>query len=229
MLRQMSRRSRLAAMLYDDNQIEDMANILEPKNATQTNVNVNIGPMEQAEFLKKSHKLTEDEYGALLQYLQDAGQPYRPVYQLPHPANALILPPIIQTPLQVHRDHCTFSCQKSHKVNSGIQFYNPSTQTKDTGFIETIWTLPLDGTLRVFFVVRPHLSLSIDDEKKAPFMHLNSKYSTRIVDDKPADQLLIIEMHHIITHLTTFQRPLGTYGINKETLITCWALNRGRK
>ncbi len=69
MLRQMSRRSRLAAMLYDDNQIEDMANVLEPKNTTQTNVNANLEPMEQAEFLKKSHKLTEGEYGALLKIL----------------------------------------------------------------------------------------------------------------------------------------------------------------
>ncbi len=129
----------------------------------------------------------------------------------------------------MHRDDHTFSCQKSHKGNSAIQFYSPSTQTEDTGFIETIWTLPLEGTLRVFFVVRPHLPLSIDDEKKAPFIHLNSKYSTRIVDNKPSDQLLIIEMHHIITHLTTFQRPLGTYGIDKETLVICWALNRGRK
>ena len=49
---------------------------------------------------------------------------------------------------------------------------------------------------------------------------------SHIVDAIPSHNLLIIEPIHIVTHLTTFRRPVGTYGIPRETIIVCWALNR---
>ena len=48
-----------------------------------------------------------------------------------------------------------------------------------------------------------------------------------IVDTHSTEDLVIIKPNHIITHLTTFQHLKGTYGIQKEMLIMCWALNRG--
>lgn len=55
---------------------------------------------------------------------------------------------------------------------------------------------------------------------------------TRIVDaeaSKEDSELVVIEPAHIVTHLTTFHRPAGTYGIDKDILVVCWALNRGRR
>ncbi len=108
-------------------------------------------------------------------------------------------------------------------------FYNTSTQSQDTGFIEEILTLELQGISRNFFIMRPHVTLSAVEENQAPFIHLDPRYSTKIVDCALAEKVVIIELHHIITHLTAFQRPTGTYGIQKKTLVICWALNRGLK
>ncbi|KAF8232055.1 hypothetical protein L208DRAFT_1466182 [Tricholoma matsutake] len=73
-----------------------------------------------------------------------------------HQINAISLPPQAQHLLQVHRDECTFSCEKSHKGNSAIKFYNPLTQAHDTGFIQNIWRLPLEGIMHTFIRVCSH-------------------------------------------------------------------------
>ncbi|KAE9393831.1 hypothetical protein BT96DRAFT_943640 [Gymnopus androsaceus JB14] len=50
---------------------------------------------------------------------------------------------------------------------------------------------------------------------------------------KKADELQrlntigIVEPQHIITHLTTYKRSAGTYGIQQEVLVICWAMNHG--
>ena len=133
MLRQISRQGRMDAMLNDNDDTSALASILQSRKS-QIGQNNN----KKDENTTGSIHLTTDEYCALLQYLQASGQPYHPAHEFPHPDNALILPPYVQKPLQLHRDHCTFSCKKSHKGNSGIKFYNPSTQSQDTGFIEAI-------------------------------------------------------------------------------------------
>ena len=227
MITQMSRRGRLDAMLYDNSDTQDLANILQSNDLHNKK---NEGPnLPQSNDYKNAISLTNDEYFALLHYLQTLGQPYQPAHQFPHSENALILPASVNKPLQVHEGHHTFSCKKSHKGNSAIQFYDPISNNYDTGYIESIWTTKLQGVLRRFFVVRPHLPLPITEENKAPFIHLDSRYSTKIVDAGPLERLVIIEQRHIITHLTVLPRPIGTYGIERKTLVICWALNRGRK
>jgi hypothetical protein len=187
-----------------------------------------IDPIQAATALEKSPKLAEDHYNALLVYLQGTGRQYRAFHAFPHPQNALILPPHAKIPSQMHYHGHTFSCQRSHEGNSAIQFYNPYTQQHSTGFIQVIWQVLLETMMHTFIVVRVHRPLSPLEEGQAPFLHYQG-FMTRIVDALPSDELLIIEPIHIVTHLTTFRRPEGTYGIPKETLIVCWALNRGRK
>lgn len=228
MLRQMSRRARLDALLHDGGGSKELADILEPVDASIKGVPTLLKPTEVAMVLSKAPHLNEMEYGALLHYLQVSGQPYKAHYAFPHHPNDLILPPQAECPLQIHHGEYTFSCQRSHKGNSAIQFYNPLTQTNDTGFIQTIWRLPLEASLRTFVVVCPHQPLSALEEGLAPFTQY-SGFITQIVDALPSDKLVIIEPMHIITHLTTFERQAGTYGINRNTLVVCWALNRGRK
>lgn len=227
MLRQMSRRAHIDALLTDQDASGGLADILEPGDKYSTRLPVPVKPSEAAEILSGAPALDEMEYNALLYYLHNTGRPYRASTDFPHPLNANILPPQAQHPPQIHHGEHTFSCQKSHKGNSAIQFYNPITQIYGTGFIQTIWRLPLEGSIHNFLVVCPHKQLSAAEEGLAPF-HNYAGFMTKIVDALPSQSLVIIEPIHIITHLTTFLRPKGTYGINKETIIICQALNRGR-
>ncbi|RDB18249.1 hypothetical protein Hypma_000606 [Hypsizygus marmoreus] len=228
MICQMSRRAHVHALLHGEDDLKELADIIEPADASIHGMPVPIQPLKAAEALAKAPNLTEIEYTALLDYLRQTGWPYRAFDDFLHPLNALVLPPQAQRPLQIHRDNCTFSCISSHKGNSAIQFYNPFTQTRNTGFIETIWRLPLEGSMHTFIVVRLHQSLPAHEEQKAPFSHYPG-FLTQIVDALPSKDLVIIEPIHIITHLTTFQRKAGTYGIGRETLVVCWAMNRLRR
>lgn len=79
-----------------------------------------------------------------------------------------------------------------------------------------------------FVLVSPHCPLSVVHEGQAPFQHYQG-FKTQIVDAEPSQTLIIIEPDHIISHLTTYQRPKNTYGIPRDTLVVCWALNRGRR
>jgi hypothetical protein len=204
----------------------NLAKILKSENDSADCTPTPLNPIQVAEALKKSPKLAEEHYNALLIYLQGTGQQYRAFHALPHPPNALILPQHAKLPLQVHLHDRTFSCQKSHEGNSAIQFYSPYTQEHSTGFIYVIWQVLLEAVMHTFIVVRLHRPLTALEEGQAPFLYYPG-FMTRIVDALPSDNFLIIEPTHIVTHLTTFRRPAGTYGIPKETLIICWALNRG--
>jgi hypothetical protein len=206
----------------------ELANILVPM---KTSIDAPSNPLSSiaiSEMLAKAPLLTDTEYNALLYYLQHTGRPYRSCYDMPHPLNSNILPPRAERPLQVHRGECTFSCQSSHLGNSAVLFHNPLTRTQGTGFIQSIWALPLEASKCTFFIVRPHQCLPPLEDTKAPFSHY-SGFETCIVDAQPSDELLIVEPAHIITHLTIFRRPVGTYGIDRDTLVVCWALNRGRR
>jgi hypothetical protein len=235
MLRQLSRRGRVDAMLKDgltsgDALSNGLAQILQEKEESADYAHRPVSPAQIAEILKKAPVLPSEQYAALLQYLQLTGRQYRDFRELPHPPNALILPPRAELPLQMHRGDCTFSCQKSHEGNSAIKFYNPYSREYDTGFIELIWRIPLEGAMETFLVVRPHRRLPFLSEADAPFERYPG-FMTRIVDAAPLDDtaLQIIEPTHIITHLTTFRRPERTYSIPQKTLVICWALNRGRR
>lgn len=227
MLRQMSNRAHIDALLRDQDASGGLANILEPGNKQPSKYPVQISSTEAAGILAGACALDETEYNALLYYLHNTGRPYRASTDFPHPANANILPPQAQRPPQINHEEHTFSCQQSHRGNSAIQFYNPLTQSHDTGFIQAIWVLPLESSKHEFLVICPHKKLSIAEQSLAPFQHYPG-FMTQIVDATPSESLVIIEPIHIVTHLTTFLRPKGTYGIDKETLIICQALNRGR-
>lgn len=235
MLRQMSRRARVHALLHEGatGTFHDLANVLEPAGAPLDTTPVPLTSEEAADILKEASQLKKDsqltatEYQALGDYLHSTGRPYRASNQFPHPPGSIILPNIAKQPRQIHRGECTFSTQSSHYGNSAIQFYNPSTQTHNTGFIQSFWQIPIQNLLHTFVVVQLSRPLTDQEEGQAPFTHYPGLMS-RIVDAIPSQNVVIIEPHHIITHLTTYRRPAGTYGIMKETLVICWALNRGR-
>jgi len=230
MLRQMSRRAYLDAVLTDtdDPELAQLAHILKTTYEVVEPIPGPLQPSDVANILQKAPTLTAMEYNTLLQYLQSIGRPYRAFDNFPHPSDALILPPQAKKPHQFHHNKYTFSCQHSHIGNSAIQFYNPLSQMHDTGFIQAIYKIPLEAVMQTFIAVCPHRPLPFIEESKAPFYN-HPGYMSRIVDAQPPEDIIIIQPDHIITHLTTYYRPRGTYLIDQETLIVCWALNRGRR
>lgn len=231
MLRQMSRRAHVEATFQDDEVLRPLERIL---NQEPTPINAPTSPLsgtEQAQFLSNGAKeLSPEDYNSILHYLQRTGRPYHSVQEkLLVSKETLFLPPYMHSRREVQIDDYTYSCRESHEGNSAIRFVDPSTQNPRTGSIERIWTVPLNSVLQTFFGICPHRLLPREEEVKAPFTLFHEKYATQIVDCELLDQLIIVEQHHIITHLTTYRRPSGTYGIPKETLVICWALNRGRR
>lgn len=233
MISQMSRFARVKATFNDDEDLEMLNESLEPAWASIEGPKPELTGKEQAEFMAKgSVKLSQNEYDSLLWYLRGAGRPYFSVHssaQKMANADTLYLPPYVRKRTEVHISDHTFSVQRSHEGNSAVQFFNPRSKERETGYIEDIWTIPLESRTNTFFVIRPHRRLSEAEERKAPFVTFNEKYAVRIVDCIRSDQSVIVEQQHIITHLATYRRPANTFGIPRETLIVCWALNRGRR
>lgn len=105
MLRQMSRRGRVDALLHDglqDGKMNGLADILRPAVKTSDLSPTPLDSAGIAAVLKKASDLPRDAYDALLDYLQATGHQYRAYDAFPHPPNALILPPKVKLPLQVH-------------------------------------------------------------------------------------------------------------------------------
>lgn len=232
MLKQMARLCRLLALLHDNEfggpLEKDLARILEPGDKTKPVHPKELDSSNIALFLSKALELGQDEYNLIKQYLNDAGSPYHSYMDFPHPEHALILPPNAKRLTELHDNGRTYSRSSSHSGNSAIHFYNRKTQDRMTGAIESILEIPLEGFLRKFILLRPHRALSDLDTMCTPYPQF-PRMRTKVVDTVLSDSILVIEPQHIITHLTTFKRPAGTYGIPTETLVICWALDRGLK
>ncbi len=230
MIRQMSRRGIVKVALRDDRDLKPLGQILESQAVSIDTPTKRLSGAEEAEYIKCSPALSQPEYNAMLAYLQQLGKNYHSVYdQTAIDLNTRFLLPYMHRHTEVHIGDRTYSIRQSHDGNSAIQFVYPFTEHKDTGFIEAIWSTPLQLKIQTFFVVRPHHRLSATEERRAPFAGFNEMYGVRIVGNQNSNQLFIIEQQHIITHLSTIRRPAGTYGIPRETLVVCWSLNRGRR
>lgn len=232
MLHQIARRGRLEAKFSDEQSIPgppgDLAKILQPTLAAQNKAAQPLTDLEVAKILAKAAELSTNDYQMLLQYQSSKGPLWRSCYQIPHPAGSLILPPCAMRALQFKLDDHGFSCYKSHRGNSGIQFRDPVNHSVLTGFISEIWEIPLENHMQTFILVEKHKPLPTILLKKSPFSSL-TEFGTTIVDAAASGLYCIIETRHILTHLTFYKRPRGTYGINKEVLVICWSLNRGRR
>lgn len=232
MLRQLTRRGRLQVFLKDKSQsdlnVASLTEILHPEEDLTQKSQKALDGAEVAKILAASKPLGDNMYRMLLQYLHSIGQLWRSNVEIPHPPGSLILPDVALHPSDFKSDGRGFSCHRSHEGNSGIQFKTPADSAMRTGFIEEIWQMPLQNHIHTFFLVRQHKALPQSAHAKAPYSSLQG-FQTTIVDARQSNQLCIIEPRHVITHLTVYKRPKGTYGINQEFLVICWALNRGRR
>ncbi|THV08113.1 hypothetical protein K435DRAFT_628154, partial [Dendrothele bispora CBS 962.96] len=143
----------------------------------QNNTHPNmLTELEEALFFKKAKPLSDLEYNKLLDYVFLEGPPWPRSHTDPrHPLGAFILP---QSGVRLHRYTnslgYTFSTNQSHQGNSAIQFYSDKAHTsgKKTGFIHSIWQIPLHRKMRTFFFVQLHQPLPPEESGQAPY----SKY-----------------------------------------------------
>lgn len=239
MLRQTSREARLRASLQDNHVIGDnlgaLARILEPKDAFGfMNSATPMTGKELAEAYKSGQMLSDLHYKLLLQYINATGRMYLSAYapSLHTVGGTPILPISAKQPRQHTIEDRTYSLISSHEGNSHIMFYVPGdvTNMRETGYIEAIWEMPLDGLWQTFFLVRQHQSLSPTQLRKVPYFSQPTSYlQTKVVKSEPSNLIFIIEPQHIISHVAIYKRPQGTYGVNRDIMTVCWALNRGRK
>src|SRR5258708_31374351 len=97
MLRQLSRRGRVDAMIKDvlpgdDTLSNGLAEILQEKEKPVDYAPSPVSPAEVAAILKNAPIFLPEHYTTLLQYLQFTGRQYHDYRQLPHPPNTLVLP-----------------------------------------------------------------------------------------------------------------------------------------
>lgn len=229
-MRQMSRQGKVKAALQDDDDLKVLAQILGPQVLSVDSSAKELSGTDEADLLKASSPIAWDDYDALLHYQRKRGNFLYSVYdETARNPDFTFLLPNAQKPTAVYIGDRTFSIRQSHEGNSAIEFKHPETGCRGTGFIESILSVPLESRVKTFFVVRCHRPLSPLEEQQAPFKSFNEKYCVRIMDELPSNNRLIIQHEHVVAHVSTLRRPAGTYGIQRETLVVCWALNRGRR
>ncbi|KAJ7632000.1 hypothetical protein DFH06DRAFT_1101506 [Mycena polygramma] len=233
MLTKVSRRGRLEAFLSEDQFTEGptqgLAQILDPHPGFFSKTPERLSSAEVANILAKGTELSPAYYHHILQYLRSTGQLWRDYEDLPHPAGSLILPPRAAQRFEFTLDSREYSCQSSHLGNSGVEFNRPTDLVVLTGFIEAIWQIPLEDHMRTFVAVEIHRQLPAEIISGTPFPSM-PRLDTWLVDAQPSGRICIIEPRHILTHLTAYRRPKGTYGIeDHEVVAICQSLNRGRR
>lgn len=158
MLNQLSRRGIVEATFREDNKLNLLYKVIDPPQTSGAGPLRLLSRTEEGDFFARgTTALTHEEYTRLFLHLQAAGRPYHSVNE-EIIANGCVryLPPYVHMRTEVFIGDRTFSSRGSHNGNSAIQFVNPRTQRQDTGYIEKIWTIPLDSTLQTFFLVHSH-------------------------------------------------------------------------
>ncbi|KAJ7060357.1 hypothetical protein C8F01DRAFT_1292717 [Mycena amicta] len=183
---------------------------------------------EVADSIADGSQLSEADFTMLIQYLHSVGQMWRSYREWPHPAGANVLHNAAHVVSDFKFDDKDFTCKEKNEGNSAIQFKNPTAETDLlTGYIDAIWRLPLGSFMQTFICIQLYRRLPANLEARAPYTEMPGLNSA-IFNAADSGEWRIIEPRHITTHLTTVHAEKGTFGINKETLIVCWSLNRGR-
>ena len=229
MLRQTAHRERLDALLHrnpaENTAISWLASILEPIDRNSSPSTHIMSDVETADPLASGTRLNQWHYDLLLQYLNTTGMGYHSAYQITlHVQGTLILPPFALLPCQFSLDSHTYSIKESHEGNSHIQFYIPGAVggVVETGYIEAIWEILLEGARQIFLLVQRHQLLSPSQLQKTPYAHQpGSNLQTKIVKIDDSNKVCIIEQQHIICHLAVYKNTAGTFNLTSETIMVC--------
>lgn len=236
MLRQTSRRGRLDAQLRDlqdknsGESLQKLATVLASHRPTFQSPPMISSALAQA--YASGRTLNHNHYEFLLQYLNATGRVYESAYmETPYTFTNPILPISAQQPKQLLHRSRTYSILTQHEANSHIHFFLPigNGASSQTGVIEAIWDIVLDGQWQQFLLIRPHRQLSDVQRSQTPYsIEICQLLKTNVVYQDPSQVTIVIEPRHIICHLSVYKRPAGTFGLNFNMLVVNWSLGRGR-
>jgi len=167
-----------------------------------------------------------DIYNALLVYINATTMdPFHHCADFPH-TNPRVLPQIAIKRKRFTHLTRLFGPHSLNPGNSCISFRTLSGMVK-SGEIIGIWSHFLDGIIRDFLAVSPHLPLSDEDSAHNPY-NLFPGFQCTVVYSHSTNQIVIIEPIHIISHLAKLVRPPGTFGMSRSILILNHSLNCNR-
>ncbi|VDB99907.1 unnamed protein product [Peniophora sp. CBMAI 1063] len=239
MLRQTARRARLQALLHDttpDDSTSGLTAILteadpdaehtRTANAASQVPGNTLTSYQLAQFLVAAPLLDEAHYVLILRHVQTYIRPFQPFDQLPAQPDIPILAPNAKRPRTLVINRRTYSDMVQHRGNSAVQYRDPTSNVRHSGFIQAIRVIPLEHQLRTFVLVSPHAPLPEHEFLRTPYAHYKLLRTT-IFDAAPSPTLIVLEPKDIIAHVTTLLRPMGTYGVPRQTLVVCSSLDRG--
>jgi hypothetical protein len=231
MLRQMCRRGQLDALLRDkssgDPEMRALCDALQPTARSSSDAAPQLTEEQVAHILAHGADIPDLHYTLIMAYLHSTGEHYRSVHDILN-RRVPSLPPSGRKCTQFISGERTFSTFRSHDGNSAIQFTPHQSHISQTGWINSIWQIPLRGVVRTFFLVQVHRPLSPDQDIKGPYRNF-PRFNIKLVDAEPLLFLQVIEPSQVITHVVCHKREKGTYGIDRPFVVVCTSLNRGRK
>jgi hypothetical protein len=231
MLRQMCRRGRLSGITQDyihsNTLFGEALKILFP-DAVGDPVAIQYSDTEMAQHNSKGMMLAPEIYNEIFKLVNsESSRPvFRHYYNLPHPPNALVLPPLTISLQKFEHDGRRYTSFLSHPGNSSISFHCANGDI-DTGFIMSIWSQVIQGMNRIFIVVAPHTYLSAHDEVQSPYSSQTGFLGT-VVYSQPtyARSQVLIRQNQIRGHIAFYDRPLGTFGIKVGVRVLIDSLRR---
>lgn len=193
-------------------------------------------PEEAAHFLARAVDLGDDEYDALLAYLQ-ARNPQWGHYMDGGmlDTRALVLPHGVRLKKEIEIEKKGYSQEASHKGKSRIQFtvYNGNKMVMKTGVIQKIWQTALPNEesknieLRTFILVEEHETVPNDDRGTSRF-HLMSELRVNVAEAYLSGIRCIIEPHNVVSHVVTHTFDASVFKTPRDVTLVSTALDRGR-
>ena len=179
-------------------------------------------------YNSKGVKLASELYNEILKLVNSESPTlvFQHHQHLPHPPDALVLPPLAISIQKIEHDGRNYTAFSSHSGNSSIS-YRCTNGDMDTGFITSIWSQVLQGTKQIFIVVSPHTLLSAHDAVRSPYSSRTGFLGT-VVYSQPtqARSQVLIQQNQIQGHVAFYNRPPGTFGIKAGICILINSLHR---
>lgn len=229
MLRQLCRRGRFkvntCALKSTEGPASGLAEILFP---AEPGIAPAVDDKTSIELLAQGKLLSDTQYNIILLYLRSTGEPWHSYVEY-HQPFVWHLPRRAIHRERIVLDKRTYNCRSNHFGNSAIHFRNPrNLQSTLVGAIDEIRQIPLLNVVRTFFLVRLFQPLPPDDHCRTPYATF-PEFESLVVEAEPSADVFVIEPQHIVCHLTTDSLAKGTFGIDRKTIVICWALNRGQR
>jgi len=169
----------------------------------------------------QSIRLPNDEYNAILLYLNQMGQYHQHRDDTEYTSGGLVLSSYATAVKRFGQHGRTFGTHHVHEGNSLV--WARRLGVSGMGFIGSIWELEVAGKERIFFILE---DLDLVPKEQDPFRPWPG-LECCVAYDRPTERQLVFEPEHLISHLCGRRRPSGTFGLSEAVLTLC-NMNQGK-